>query len=76
MNAILDNLIDILIKANTAQPLIMGVVATIASIWQATTGESISLSEYATRIETKCAANKAYGEAEVARLKALRPPQS
>lgn len=71
INGPLDALIGVLVGANTAVPLIFGIVSSIAAIWQASTGESVSLSEMADKIEAQCRSNQAYGEAEIARLRAL-----
>lgn len=68
----LDGVVAALSAANVAIPVIMSTAASLIGIWRASTGDkSISLSEYADRIERKLKENDTYIRSEIEAARAL-----
>lgn len=64
-------LTQILTAANVAVPVVFGLISGLATTFRGITGAGPSPTEIADMIEQQLAANDAFGQAEVARLKAL-----
>jgi hypothetical protein len=67
----LRELVQALVTANTTLPIILDSVAAVSLIVKAATGQGPSVQERAEVIRAAVAANKTYGEAEIARLEAM-----
>ena len=59
-----------LAQANVAIPIITGTIISIIGIVKALNGPELSLSDLTAQIDAAVAANRARGDAEIARLKA------
>lgn len=67
----IQTVVQYLVAANTALPVILDTVAGIAMLIRGATGSGPSVAERAEIIRAEVAKNDAYGKAEIARLEAL-----